>query len=116
MIDKSYFCDLIFTGILLFVYVLPVHMQNCTSVSQASLPTGFMGVAGNKGGVGIRFRFYETDLCFINCHLAAGDSQIERRNSDYQTIESKLNFSRSSSASRDFVSYAEQNDPAVKQK
>jgi hypothetical protein len=51
-----------------------------------------MGIAGNKGGVGIRFRFYETDICFINSHFASGDGQTHKRNDDYQTIESRMAF------------------------
>ena len=51
-----------------------------------------MGIAGNKGGVGIRFRFYESDLCFVNSHFASGDGQTHRRNEDYQTIESRMGF------------------------
>ena len=51
-----------------------------------------MGIAGNKGGVGVRFRFYETDICFVNAHFASGDNQTHRRNEDYQTIESRMEF------------------------
>jgi len=61
-------------------------------VSRSFVPTGFMGIAGNKGGVGIRFRFYETDICFVNSHFASGDGQTQRRNDDYQTIESRMAF------------------------
>jgi hypothetical protein len=67
-------------------------MPKCTLVSRSSVPTGFMGMAGNKGGVGIRFRFYETDICFVNSHFASGDGQTQRRNDDYQTIESRMAF------------------------
>lgn len=79
-------------GILLFVYVRSTHLTNCTSISRSTVPTGFMGIAGNKGGVGIRFRFYETDVCFVNSHFASGDNQTQRRNEDYQTIESRMEF------------------------
>ena len=79
-------------GILLFVYVRSVHLPKCTLNSRSSVPTGFMGLAGNKGGVGIRFRFYETDICFINSHFASGDGQTQRRNNDYQTVESHMAF------------------------
>ncbi|CAF4951159.1 unnamed protein product, partial [Rotaria socialis] len=54
--------------------------------------TGFMGITGNKGGVGISFRFYESTLCFVNCHFASGEAQTQRRNEDYQTIESRMTF------------------------
>ena len=65
-----------------------------------------MGIAGNKGGVGIRFRCYETDICFVNCHFASGDGQTQRRNDDYQTIESRMNFSDAPNYSlKDYVWY-----------
>ncbi|CAF1229400.1 unnamed protein product [Rotaria sordida] len=79
-------------GILLFVYVRSTHISKCTLISRSSVPTGFMGIAGNKGGVGIRFRFYETDICFVNSHFASGDGQTQRRNDDYQTVESRMAF------------------------
>ncbi|CAM4751348.1 unnamed protein product [Rotaria magnacalcarata] len=79
-------------GILLFVYVRSTHLARCTLVSNSTVPTGFMGIAGNKGGVGVRFRFYETDICFVNSHFASGDGQKERRNEDYLTIEARMAF------------------------
>jgi len=85
-------------------------MSNCTSISRSSVPTGFMGMAGNKGGVGIRFRFYDSDLCFINCHFASGDGQTQKRNEDYQTIESRMTFTDTPTPSlKDYIWYA----PAV---
>ena len=83
---------LLLSGILLFVYVRTIHLPKCTFKSRSSVPTGFMGIAGNKGGVGIRFRFYETDLCFVNAHFASGDGQTKRRNEDYQAIEARMGF------------------------
>ena len=95
-----------FLGILLFVYVRASHMAKCTLISRSSVPTGFMGLAGNKGGVGIRFRFYETDICFVNCHLASGDGQTERRNEDYQTIDSRMTFTDGPTYSlKDYIWY-----------
>ncbi|CAF0804623.1 unnamed protein product [Rotaria sordida] len=93
-------------GILLFVYVRASHMEKCTLVSRASVPTGFMGIAGNKGGVGISFRFYETNICFVNCHFASGDGQTQRRNEDYQTIESRMAFTDAPTYSfKDYIWY-----------
>jgi len=81
-------------------------MSKCTLISRSSVPTGFMGIAGNKGGVGISFRFYETNICFINCHFASGDGQTHRRNEDYQTIESRLQFTDGLSYSlKDYIWY-----------
>ena len=65
-----------------------------------------MGIAGNKGGVGIRFHFYETDICFVNCHFASGDGQTQRRNDDYLTIESRMAFTDGPTYSiKDYIWY-----------
>ena len=65
-----------------------------------------MGIAGNKGGVGISFRFYESNICFINCHFASGDGQTQRRNDDYQTIESRMTFTDAPTYSfKDYIWY-----------
>ncbi|CAF1423415.1 unnamed protein product [Adineta steineri] len=93
-------------GILLFVYVRTPHMAKCTSISRSSVPTGFMGLAGNKGGVGISFNFYQTQVCFINCHFASGDGQTQKRNEDYQTIESRMTFTDAPTYSlKDYIWY-----------
>ncbi|CAF3990122.1 unnamed protein product, partial [Rotaria sp. Silwood1] len=55
------------------VFVRQTHPPTYTLISRSSVPTGFIGFAVNKGGDGIRFRFYETDIRFINSHSASGD-------------------------------------------
>jgi hypothetical protein len=44
------------------------------------------GLHGNKGAVAVRFQVDDSSLCFINCHLAAGQSQANARNSDVAEI------------------------------
>ena len=41
---------------------------------------------GNKGGVAIRLRLYDTYLVFVNTHLAAGKKEVERRNLDFSEV------------------------------
>jgi phosphatidylinositol-bisphosphatase len=41
---------------------------------------------GNKGGVAISLKYGETLLGFVNCHLAAHQDMVERRNEDYREI------------------------------
>ena len=61
---------------------------------------------GNKGGVGISFQFYETKICFVNCHFASGDGQTQRRNEDYQAIESRMSFTDGPTYSlKDYIWY-----------
>lgn len=47
---------------------------------------------GNKGGVAIRIRLYDTTLCFVNSHLAAHQDEVQRRNQDYRDISDRINF------------------------
>lgn len=49
-------------------------------------------MSGNKGAVGIRLEYHDTNFCFVTAHLAAGHTNVEERNSDYRTIVSGLQF------------------------
>ena len=51
-------------------------------------------MSGNKGAVGIRLEYYDTSFCFVTAHLAAGHTNIDERNADYQTIVNGLHFLR----------------------
>lgn len=57
-----------------------------------SVKTGLGGSAGNKGGVVIRLLLYATSICFVCSHLAAGQSGVADRNSDYHDIASRIAF------------------------
>ncbi|KAJ1558590.1 inositol polyphosphate 5-phosphatase, partial [Nowakowskiella sp. JEL0078] len=54
--------------------------------------TGLGGMAGNKGGIGISVRIFDTTLVFIVAHFAAGASNVDDRNRDYMTISRGLRF------------------------
>ncbi|KAL4233663.1 hypothetical protein ACF0H5_008345 [Mactra antiquata] len=79
-------------GVMLLVYIKETHVQHCKLIDTDSVPTGIMGMLGNKGGVGVRFSLHDTTLCFINSHLAAHQEEFERRNQDTQDIESRMKF------------------------
>jgi hypothetical protein len=44
-------------------------------------------MAGNKGGIGIRLDFYDTSLCFIVSHLAAGMIFFSRKIKMLYTVD-----------------------------
>ncbi|XP_060061244.1 synaptojanin-2 isoform X2 [Erinaceus europaeus] len=79
-------------GICLFIFVRPYHVPFIREVAVDTVKTGLGGKAGNKGAVGIRFRFHSTSFCFICSHLTAGQSQVKERNEDYREITQKLSF------------------------
>ncbi|GES89205.1 type II inositol 1,4,5-trisphosphate 5-phosphatase isoform X3 [Rhizophagus clarus] len=79
-------------GILLIVLVKKEHAPYIKEIRTDCVGVGIMGMMGNKGGVAIRFRFYDSYLCFMNCHLAADPNGLERRNQDYMDLCQRLTF------------------------
>ncbi|KJE90099.1 inositol 5-phosphatase 4, variant 24 [Capsaspora owczarzaki ATCC 30864] len=79
-------------GMLLCVYVKTVHIPHIRNVQAVVTGTGIMGMMGNKGGVAIRFRLFDTDLCFVNSHLASDSGRCDRRNQDYQEVVKRTLF------------------------
>ena len=47
------------------------------------------GQLGNKGAVILRIRIFETSLCFMCAHLAAGFSKTKERIDDFLQIHKK---------------------------
>jgi hypothetical protein len=64
------------------------------NVEYADKKTGLQGLSGNKGGVGIRFDVFDSSVCLMTCHLAAGQTNYTDRNADYRTISHGLVFPR----------------------
>ncbi|KAI6035067.1 DNase I-like protein [Pisolithus orientalis] len=91
-------------GAALFVVVKSELTAVIRNVEGASKKTGLRGMSGNKGGIGVRLDYYDTSFCFITAHLAAGHSNVDERNADFQTIEKGLHFLKGKSiASHDNV-------------
>lgn len=57
-----------------------------SEVHSGSEATGVGHVIPNKGGLCIALKFWDTALCFVNCHLAAHVGQCEARNGNYREI------------------------------
>ena len=79
-------------GILMIVFVKKDLLRHVAGVSSDSAGCGIMGMMGNKGGVAVRFRIFDSWVCFINSHLAADSKEVERRNQDYAEICKRLRF------------------------
>ncbi|CAF0790841.1 unnamed protein product [Adineta ricciae] len=84
-------------GTILFIYVQSSYLDQCSSVGSSTVPTGFMNIYGNKGSVGIRFNFQQTPLCFLNCHLSAGEDlhAFQLRNKQFSLIHQRTLFKSS---------------------
>ncbi|KAK5576317.1 hypothetical protein RB653_007458 [Dictyostelium firmibasis] len=79
-------------GILLCVYVKKEHKPHIANVQSDIAAVGIMGMMGNKGGVAIRFSFYNTTICIINSHLNAHMDNVLRRNQDMKDIAKNIKF------------------------
>jgi len=82
-------------GMMLLVYSKEEHMGSINNISVDSMGTGIRGIShslGNKGGVAVRLELQDAEFCFVNSHLAAGDSEVERRNQDYDLINKGVRF------------------------
>ncbi|KAJ3161478.1 hypothetical protein HDU86_007260 [Geranomyces michiganensis] len=95
-------------GMLIVLYVQETEKQHVREISAEYLGTGLLGMMGNKGAAAIRFRFYDSYFCFVNAHLAADASMVDRRNQDYQEICRRVTFPLPSQYP-DFTAYAHQN-------
>ncbi|KAJ3115057.1 hypothetical protein HK100_001469 [Physocladia obscura] len=63
------------------------------SVQVAQVKTGLGGFHANKGGIATRLVIDDTSFCFVNCHLAAHQTQVSARNTDIVAIRDGLEFS-----------------------
>jgi len=79
-------------GMLLCIFILDIHKKYISMVESDTISCGIMGLMGNKGGVAISFKLYDSMLCFINCHLASSVNNVDKRNQDYEDIKNKLKF------------------------
>ncbi|XP_037087422.1 synaptojanin-1-like [Pollicipes pollicipes] len=79
-------------GVALFVFVRPELAQHIRDVATDTVKTGLGGTTGNKGGVAIRMVIYNSSLCFICSHFAAGQKEVMERNADYAEISKKICF------------------------
>lgn len=69
-------------------------LPNVRNVEGATKKTGFRGMSGNKGGIAVRMDVFDTDLCVVGAHLAAGNTNVDERNGDYQSIARGIQFPR----------------------
>lgn len=73
-------------GLFTCIFVKTSERTKIRDVSAAEIKLGFSGRVGNKGALVVRFLVDDSSLCFINCHLAAGQSQTQHRNNDAAAI------------------------------
>lgn len=73
-------------GLFTCVFVKAGLRSRIRNMNAAEVKRGMGGTFGNKGALVIRFTLDDSTLCFVNCHLAAGQTQTQNRNHDVTAI------------------------------
>lgn len=73
-------------GLFQCVFVRQEEEGGIRNMSATEVKCGMKGHYGNKGALITRFMIDDSSLCFINCHLAAGQMQTSHRNNDIAAI------------------------------
>lgn len=78
-------------GLFTCIFVKSTLRDRIRNLNSSEIKRGMGGLHGNKGAIVVRFMVDDTSLCFINCHLAAGQSSANQRHNDIAAImESSL--------------------------
>ena len=80
-------------GMMLCIFVLNKNLHTIPpdSVKYCLVPLGVLRL-GNKGAIAIRFRIFDTSICFVSSHLSAHNTQVENRNNEFHSILRKATF------------------------
>ncbi|KDQ53055.1 hypothetical protein JAAARDRAFT_39767 [Jaapia argillacea MUCL 33604] len=73
-------------GLFSCIFVKNTERIALKDVAITTVKRGMGGRYGNKGGIVARFVIDDSSICFINCHLAAGQHHVRQRNADVAAI------------------------------
>ncbi|KNZ49901.1 uncharacterized protein VP01_470g6 [Puccinia sorghi] len=80
-------------GLFTCVFVKSSERAKMRDIAVTTVKTGMKGRYGNKGAILARLVIDDSSICFINCHLAAGQKHVRQRNSDLiDILEEKSGF------------------------
>ncbi|KAL5512223.1 hypothetical protein ACEPAG_3508 [Sanghuangporus baumii] len=93
-------------GLFSCIFVKSSERKGLKDVAITTVKRGIGGMYGNKGGIVARFAVDDSSVCFINCHLAAGQNHVRARNSDIAAILDEKEVFPPSLCDVDNVAYA----------
>lgn len=73
-------------GLFTCIFVKSSLRSRIKHVHTSQVKRGMGGLHGNKGALVLRMVLDDSSLCFLNCHLAAGQTQTIHRNNDIAGI------------------------------
>lgn len=63
---------------------------NVLDIFSGAIATGMANTLGNKGGVGVSFKMGNSKFAFLNCHLAAHQHGLNKRNLQMNKIDKEM--------------------------
>ena len=79
-------------GLFVCVFVKRTEFAHVRHAGSTQAKTGLAGLHGNKGGIATRLVIDDSSVCFVNCHLAAHQKEIQARNADIVSILKDATF------------------------
>ena len=76
---------------MVFVHRAILHLVS--AVKSVAVATGLCDKLGNKGGIAIAMNICKTKLCFLTAHLAAHQTQMDRRTAEFVKISREVSRS-----------------------
>lgn len=73
-------------GLFSIVFVKTSLLPHIRDASTYTIKTGLGGRYGNKGAIVSRLILDDSSMCFLNCHLAAGQRNVRQRNADVRDV------------------------------
>ncbi|KAF9236877.1 Endonuclease/exonuclease/phosphatase [Melanogaster broomeanus] len=92
-------------GLFMCVFVKNTERVLLKDGAITTIKRGMGGMYGNKGGIVARFVIDDSSICFINCHLAAGQHHVRQRNADVAAFVEERNVFPSSDVVEESVAY-----------
>ncbi|CAG8490227.1 3671_t:CDS:2 [Ambispora gerdemannii] len=79
-------------GLFTAVFIKESEWTRLKNIDVMKCKTGLGGYHGNKGAIATRFVYDDSSICFVNCHLAAGQTHTPQRNTDTGKILDTAEF------------------------
>ncbi|KAG6333296.1 hypothetical protein ID866_5792 [Astraeus odoratus] len=73
-------------GLFTCMFVKNAERLSLTDAAITTIKRGMGGRYGNKGAIVARLVVDDSSICFINCHLAAGQNHVRQRNADVAAV------------------------------
>ena len=79
-------------GVMLCVFATKRLNRHISEIAIQYAGVGYGGFLGNKGGVAVRFRAFDSSYCYLCAHLAAHRDKVKERNNDFASLSRKIVF------------------------